>query len=284
MVKEWIEGVRVEEDYGQRHVQAAYDGDPEREWQRLNRHRTEFAVTMQALTDYLPGPPAQVLDVGGGPGRYAIELAQQGYGVTLFDLSAACLQMARERAAAASASLAGCEQGTATDLSRFPDRAFDAVLLMGPLYHLLEDNRRRQAVVEAVRVLRPGGILFAAFITRYAVLRWAAVNDPMWPLENPQHLRSILETGILPPRGALGSGFVAWFAHPTEVEPLLTGAGLSLLTMLGVEGLVSMIEEPVNDLGGEAWDFWVELNYRLAADPSIHGCVEHLLAVATKPE
>jgi S-adenosylmethionine-dependent methyltransferase len=273
----------MEEDRGQSYVQASYDGDPEREWQRLERHRTEFAVTLRALGDHLPAPPARVLDVGGGPGRYAIHLAQQGYEVTLFDLSAACLQMARERAAAAGATLAEVTQGTATDLSHYPDEAFDAVLFMGPLYHLLEADRRRQAMAEAVRVLRSGGMLFAAFITRYAGLRWAAVNDPLWPLENRQMLERVMEDGVQPPRGAPGSGFVAWFAHPNEVEPLLSGAGLRLVTILGVEGVVSMIEEGVNALRGEAWELWVDLNYRLAADPSIHGCVEHLLAVAAKP-
>jgi S-adenosylmethionine-dependent methyltransferase len=271
------------EGWGQEHVRAAYDADPEREWQRLEQHRTEFAVTLRAMGEFLPAPPARLLDVGGGPGRYAIELARRGYQVTLFDLSVACLHMARERAAAAGVTLVAAAQGTATDLSRFPDQGFGAVLLMGPLYHLLEHAQRRQALAEAVRVLRPGGVLLAAFITRHAILRWAAANDPLWPLENPQDLASIVETGILPPRGALGSGFVAWFAHPIEIEPLLSGAGLELLALLGVEGVVSMIEEGVNALRGEAWDFWVDLNYRLATDPSIHGGVEHLLAVAAKP-
>jgi S-adenosylmethionine-dependent methyltransferase len=273
----------MEEDRGQAYVQAAYDEDPEREWQRLDRHRTEFAVTLRAMGDYLPAPPARVLDVGGGPGRYAIELAQRGYEVTLFDLSAACLQTARERAMAAGVTLAAVEQGTATDLGRYPDEAFDAVLLMGPLYHLLEHERRRQALDEAARVLRPGGMLLAAFITRYAGLRWAAVHDPLWPLENRQMFEGVMEDGVQPPRGAPGSSFVAWFAHPSEVEPLLSAAGLECVTILGVEGVVSMIEERVNVLRGEAWDLWADLNYRLAADPSIHDCVEHLLAVAVKP-
>ena len=272
----------AEEDLGQEHIEAAYDGDPGREWQRLERHRTEFAVTLRAMADHLPTPPARVLDVGGGPGRYSVELARRGYEVTLFDLSAACLEMARARAAEVGVSLAGIERGTATDLGRFPDAAFDAVLLMGPLYHLLEARTRRQALAEAARVLRPGGVLLAAFITRYAVLRWFARNDPLWPAENRQEIESVLESGILPPRGEPGSEFVAWLAHPVEVGPLVEGAGLELRTVLGVEGVVSMIETGVNGLEGDAWETWVDLNHRLAADPSIHGCVEHLLAVALK--
>ena len=135
-------------------VERFYDQNPEYEWERLERHRTEFAVTMRAFEDYLPKPPARILDVGGGPGRYAIALTQRGYEVTLFDLSRGCLDLAREKAEEAGAKLAGYEHGDAQDLSRFQDESFDAVLLLGPLYHLLEEGERRLAIREARRVLR----------------------------------------------------------------------------------------------------------------------------------
>ena len=91
--------------------------------------------------------------------------------VTLFDLSTGNLTLAREKAAEAGVTLAGFEQGTALDLARFADHSFDAVLLMGPLYHLLEAADRRRALTEARRVLKPSGPLFVAFITRYAAHR-----------------------------------------------------------------------------------------------------------------
>jgi S-adenosylmethionine-dependent methyltransferase len=264
-------------------IRILYDQQPEREWERLERHRTEFAVTMRALTEHLSPPPARVLDCGGGPGRYAIELAHRGYEVTLFDLSAGCLRLAQEKATEAGVTLAAYEQGIATDLSRFPYASFDAVLLMGPLYHLLEEDERRQTLAEAHRVLKPGGLLYAAFISRYAALRWAAAHEPSWILEHPELAEMVLTTGVLPPRGESDAEFVAYFAHSTEVVPLLQNVMFEIVTILGVEGLVSMVEDEVNDLSGEAWETWVDLNYRIAADPSIHGCVEHLLAVAVKP-
>lgn len=264
-------------------IRTLYDQQPEREWERLERHRTEFALTLRALAEHLPPPPARVLDCGGGPGRYAIELARRGYEVTLFDLSAGCLRLAQEKAAEVGVTLAAYEQGTATALSRFLDTSFDAILLMGPLYHLLEEAERQQALAECQRVLKPGGLLFAAFIGRYASPRWAAAHEPTWPLEHPELTEMILATGVLPPRGESDTEFVAHFAHPTEVVPLCQREGFEVVTVLGIEGLVSMIEDGVNALSGEAWEAWVDLNYRVAADPSIHGCVEHLLIVAVKP-
>ncbi len=68
-------------------VENYYDTDPTLEWERLNRHRTELAVTLRALDEYLPPAPAKIADIGGGPGRYAIELTRKGYSVTLVDLS-----------------------------------------------------------------------------------------------------------------------------------------------------------------------------------------------------
>jgi ubiquinone/menaquinone biosynthesis C-methylase UbiE len=175
---------------------------------------------MRALLDHLPPAPSRVLDCGGGPGHYAIELAGRGYEVILFDLSAGSLRLAQEKAAQAGVALAGCEQGTATDLSRFPDDAFDAVLLMGPLYHLLEEEDRLQALVEARRALKPGGFLFTAFITRYAVPRWAAVHEPSWPLEKPERLETLLSTGVLP----------KWGRKPRVRRPLCpSGGGRSAL-------------------------------------------------------
>ena len=265
-------------------VAQLYDSISEREWARLDRHRTEFYVTLRTLREHLPPPPARVLDCGGGPGRYAVELARWGYDVTLFDLSTGNLALAREKAAEAGVTLAGFEQGTALDLSRFADHSFDAVLLMGPLYHLFEEAERRLALAEAPRVLKPGGPLFAAFLSRYAAHRDAAVHYPTEPVDRPGLYERIEADGVLPPTPSDPPTFTAYFARPEEVAPLCWEAGLEVTIVLGTEGLVSVIEDQaVNGLTGPAWDWWTEANWRAASDPSLHGAVEHLLVVARNP-
>lgn len=270
----------------ERAVQALYAADAEREWCRLERHRTEFAVTLRALEQHLPAAPAQILDCGGGPGRYAIALAQRGYHVTLFDLSPDLLSMARQRAADAGVVLVGLDQGTATDLTRYPDAKFDAVLLMGPLYHLLDGDDRHKALAEACRVTKPGGVVFAAFIARYAAHIDALAGYPDLPTSDPGQLaeyQQIASSGLLPPRTDGQVAFTAYFAHPNEVRPLCESAGLDLIELLAAEGLASGRDDKLNALEGNAWDFWVDVNATVSRDPSVLGGAEHLLAVCRRP-
>ena len=264
-------------------IRAYYEGQPEREWGRLERHRMEYAVTLRLLEEHLPPPPATVLDCGGGPGRYALDLTQQGYEVTLFDLTPGFLEEARIRAEQAGLTLAAYEQGTATDLSRFPDDHFDAVLLMGPLYHLLEQEERLQALREARRVVRPGGPIFAAFISRYAAHLDCIAHYPERLFETPEVYAQILDQGKHAPELSAEGSFMGYLVHPTEVAPLCREAGLELEALVGVEGLVSGHETAVNALEREAWERWVEVNLRIARDPTVHGTVSHLLAVARQP-
>lgn len=265
-------------------IQQLYDSDPEREWERLSRHRMEFAVTLKALEHYLPPAPAAILDCGAGPGRYAIALSARGYDVTLFDLSSQLLKMARQRAEEAGIVLAGLEQGTATDLSRYSDSQFDAVLLMGPLYHLLSESDRRQALSEACRVVRPGSPVFAAFIARYAGHIDAAAHYPERAHAERRLYDRIRETGQLPPTADGATRFVAYFAHPNEVSALCQAANLNVLAVIGLEGLVAGHEDSVNRLTGEPWETWVDMSYEIGHDASIHGGAEHLLAICQRPQ
>jgi SAM-dependent methyltransferase len=264
-------------------VRALYASDPEREWARLERHRTEHAVTLKALSEHLPPPPARILDCGGGPGRYAIALAQQGYLVTLYDLSPELLELARDKATEACIQLEGIAQGSATNLSRYADASFDAILLMGPLYHLLDADERHRALVEACRVVIPGGLVIASFLARYAGHIDAIAHYPERAAQSPDLYRRIARTGLLPPREGSAPGFVAYFAHPSELGPLCHGAGLDIVEVLACEGIASAREDRVNLLTEDDWRFWVDVNYELAHDASTHGGAEHLLAICRRP-
>jgi S-adenosylmethionine-dependent methyltransferase len=260
-------------------VEGYYDQNALDEWGRLERHPTEFAVTMLALADYMPPPPAKIADIGGGPGRYAIALAKVGYAVTLVDLSRDSLALAREKAEAAGVALEATVHANALDLSGLASSTYDAVLLFGPLYHLLVEEERLQAVREAMRLLRPGGSLFATFITRFAQFRWAAYYDATWLARDREYTERFLATGIHRHPDLFTD---AYFAHPDEIVPFMESAGLSTVCMVGCEGAVSHNEERVNRLEGDDWAYWAQLNYRLGQEPSMYGASDHLLYIGRK--
>lgn len=262
-------------------IERFYDENVQREWDRLDRHRTEFAVTLRALRDYLPPSPAHIIDIGGGPGRYAIELARAGYAVTLVDLSRNCLEFAIEKAREAGVRLIDAVHADATGLSHIAPGAYDAALLLGPLYRLIEAHDRQQAIREAARVLRPGGLIFSAIITRATPVRWAAKHDPILLIEDRERIETILHTGVSVTHR--GGGFTdAYFAHPSELTPLMEQHGFERLDLIACEGVASMIDEQINSLTGDLWRAWINMNYRLGKDPSVHGAAEHVLYVGRK--
>jgi ubiquinone/menaquinone biosynthesis C-methylase UbiE len=258
-----------------------YDEFAPQEWERLDRHRTEFAVTLKALGEFLPPPPSSILDIGGGPGRYSIELASWGYTVTLLDVSEKSLQLAEEKAREAGVSLEGTIHSDALDLYRCESEEYDAVLLMGPLYHLLLREERIQAIREATRVLKPSGRLTASVVTRFAPFRESASSIPEWILENHDYALRMLDTGLHEEPSKWAK---AYFTHPEEITPLMEECGLRTLLLLGCEGIVAGHEDKVNELEGEAWQTWVDLNYRLGKESSLYGASDHLLYVGEKPE
>ena len=133
-------------------VRAYYDRFAEEDRLRCREGRLEFERTVDILTRHLPPPPACVVDVGGGPGVHAVWLAERGYEMHLVDASERLLEHARRLNAALAKPIASLTLGDARSL-HLPDRFADAVIVMGPLYHLIDPGDRRMfdALVAAAR-------------------------------------------------------------------------------------------------------------------------------------
>ena len=267
----------------QHQVEGFYDGNPQNEWERFERNPMEFALTKKAISEYGPKALASVADIGGGPGRYSIWLAGLGYDVTLLDLSKGNLQIAEERAKEAGVAFAKVVHGTATQLDQFDDKQFDSVLLLGPLYHLIERTDQLQAIAEAKRILKPGGVLFAAFLNRFGLIRFLARFQPELIKQDADIVESILAKGDArsDKYPEAFSNFSYW-STPSEIEPLMAKAGFEKLAIVNAEGCTAYIDDGIKGLEEELWDAWVELNYQLAKEPELYGASIHLVYVGRK--
>ncbi|MDG6940320.1 MAG: class I SAM-dependent methyltransferase [Nitrososphaerota archaeon] len=268
-------------DYEEK-VKEFYGGFVQGEWKRLvsdRYHRLEYDTTLRYLEKYLPGK-GRVLDAGGGPGRYAMELARRGYDVALLDITPANLRFARERAPRARMEFL---QGSVVDLSRFADRSFDAVLCLGGvLSHVVDPTDRERAVRELVRVAKDGAPIFVFVINRTAVLLTFLLKDQDH-IELPVFER-YLNTGDY-------YGEFAFTAHhgflPEELRGHFEGRrDVKVLETVGLEGLSSSHPKETIRLArnGPRWRIWLEAHYKTCTHPSVVGASEHILAICRKTD
>jgi S-adenosylmethionine-dependent methyltransferase len=261
-------------------IAAYYNNDPENEHTRLERHQLEYELTWRYLEQYLPRQ-GSILEVGAGTGRYTLELARRGYAITAVDLSA--VEMEKCRQALAEARLERQVRlvlADARDLGGVKEREFDAVLLMGPLYHLVVEADRRAALQQVFARLREGGLIFSAFISRFGIACDLIKKVPGW-IEERAEVRSVMEKGRSPddyPRG----GFRGYFARTCEIAPLHEGLGFETLALAGVEPAIAADDESFNKLAGRERSLWLELLYEMSTEASIIGASRHLLYIGKK--
>jgi len=266
-------------------VKKYYTEFDEGEWDRLDRnpyHRLEYDTTMHFLRKHLPAK-GLILDAGGGPGRYTVELARLGYDVVLLDITPRMLEIAagRIREAGVEDCVKQVLEGSIEDLSMFDSCSFDAVLCLGgPLSHLVHEDRRLNAVKELIRVARPGAPVFASVIGRLAMCMNSIVY--LWPemKDNLDLYRRYTTTG----QYLGGYGFApCHFYAPEELREEFEGR-TEMIEMVGLEGMFSSHEQRYNEVHemGEYNELLWETHLRTCTHPSIVGVSEHFMLICRK--
>jgi len=261
-------------------IAAYYNRNPAREHRRLEENQLEFELTWRFLDGYLPAN-GNILEIGAGTGRYTLGLAQRGWHITAVDLSKEVLKECQKYL-----NNAGFQEnvdyilGDARNLSMVSQKDYDAVLMMGPLYHLVEKSDRQMALREAYNRLRPGGVIFSAFISRYGILGEILKYVPD-SIDDQEQVISVLTKGRDKQDWPKG-GFRAYFARVEEIIPLHEDIGFETIKLAGVEPAISADDESYNVLKGERRELWLNLLYEISDQPSIIGASQHLLYIGRK--
>ena len=258
-------------------VKQNYDLNAQAEWERLEGFHFEFEITKCYLKKYLKG--STVLDIGGGPGRYSIYLAEQGYDVTLVDLSDGNIALARQKISERSLNIKThvCD---ARDLSALNLGQFDNVLLMGPLYHLSGADDRQKCVSQAMVHLKEGGTLFASFISITGGLNYYLDECPEKLINEPA-----LDLFDRMERDESWSGMAftqATFTNSIEIEPLFNKSGLTKLALFGQEGITGTRLSYLEKCSEEVRNLYLSLSLRLCENEKYFTYSNHLMYIGRK--
>lgn len=246
-------------------IREYYEQNAATERDRLATNSLEFRVTCCFLDDFIP-PAAAVLDVGAGPGRYSIYLAKQGHAVTLLDLSSECVRLALEEAEQSSIRFERTIVADARDMTGIESGTFDAVLCLGPVYHLHEKSDRERVIEECLRVLKPDGVFFCGFISKYAPVSDLAKSNPEEIVHRVEALREFIETGT---RGPHRGWTYAHYIDPLQVSDVMSAFPLTEVAVAGVEGMIPQSEERIREHGEAILMRWANFMYEISHEKSV---------------
>ncbi len=261
-------------------IKEHYDADPKKEWDRLQvRFPVEKYITTHMMDRYIR-PGDSILDIGGGPGHYSIHYARQGHAVTLLDLSDENVRFAKKKARQYGTKITAM-QGNATDLSGFEDDSFDVVFLMGPLYHLLTEEKRISAIREAARVLKLDGYLFCSFILMFGGVIYGLreiQETILWPKEQ-KYFEVAAEDKSL----SFEAFTYAYMTTVKDAKALMRRIrGLKTETIFGQESILAPYKNELKNSSRKIREAWFDYALRFCEKEEYLTHSEHLMIVSRK--
>lgn len=258
------------------------------EEKRLNsRHgQVEFRVSMKyingMLTELLDNAKEagredaakqdiKILDIGAGTGRYSVPLSEAGYDVTAVELVKHNLGILKSKGSSVKA-----YQGNALKLKRFPDESFDLTLLFGPMYHLFSYEDKMQALMEAKRVTKRGGIIMVAYcMNEYGVLTYAFKERHILECVEQNRLTEDFKT-------LSGTENLYDYMRIEEIDKLIEDAGLNRIKILSPDGPANYMRPFLNQLSEEEFEHFVQYQMATCERHDLIGAGAHTLDILRK--
>jgi S-adenosylmethionine-dependent methyltransferase len=263
-------------------VIAEFYKDAQKEWDRLDIPlcRIEFAATLDLIDTYF-ATGARVADIGGGPGRYMIELLKRGCLATLVELSPEIVAFAKAKVTENGLKADAFLVGDARDLSSLPRQHFNGILALGPLYHLTERSERVAFLRDARSCLRPDGILIAAYLNAWGIARSLLTDDPMWFADNGNVERLLTGASFVGPRACSGFTECHW-STPDDALAEIREAGFVILEEIGAEGFANGARNEIAKIANDsptAFEQIVALGVVTSKLPQYRRATDHFLIV-----
>ncbi len=268
------------------YVRDFYDQNAGQEWQRADTalSKIEFASALRLIDKYFP-KQGSICDIGSGPGRYAIELLRKGYAVTLFDLSHESIQLARTKVAELDLQAQNFIVGDAREMEQFTTESFEAVLLMGPMYHVIEPGDRLKVLRNVFRILKPQGMALITYLNSWGLIRTGISDFPAW-YQDLSVLRSMLDEHVFPGRRLSGFTECYWSTPEVAIKEV-ESVGFEVVSYGGAQGFAGGMRPMLEQLAQEnpeAYENVVRAAAEMCELKQYRDSTEHMHLVVQKIE
>ena len=242
----------------------------------LRHGSVEFLTTMRYIQTYIK-PGFRILEIGAGTGRYSHALARQGYTVDAVELVGHNIEIFRRNTQPGENIT--ITQGNAMDLSAFPDNMYDITLLLGPLYHLYTNEDKQQALREAIRVTKPGGVIFAAYVISDGCL-----------LDEGFHRGNInvaqyIKMGLLDSRTFAASSKpedLFELVRKEDIDDLMSIFSVTRLHYAASDGCALFMREAVDAMDDDTFALFLKYHFATCEREDLLGITSHALDIFRK--
>ena len=233
-------------------------------------HNLEFIISKEYIQKYLKEDD-KILEIGAGTGRYSIYYAEKGYDVTAIEYVEHNLEILKSKIK--SNMKIRAEQGDAVDLSRFKDNKFDVTLVLGPLYHLYDDEDINKAIAESIRVTKQNGIIAIAYITSDGTFVDWGIDHLLdgYPNDFDNNFKLIrYQEGIFAP------------FYIEEFKNIMSKHNVTLLHNIATDGLANIMSDKINNLTDEEFKVWTKYQLSVCEREDLQGYSCHMLYICRK--
>lgn len=253
-----------------------YSGYDEDGRLRSRHGMVEFLTTMRYVEKYLK-PGMRILEIGAATGRYSHALAQQGYRVDAVELVQHNIDIFREKTQPGEN--VTIQQGNAMDLYMFGDNTYDITLLLGPMYHLYTVEDQKKALSEAIRVTKPGGIIYAAYCGNDASMVQYCFGRGMLKLE---HYRNLVDFDTFKAQADPAELFVLY--RREDIDALMDGFNVQRLHYVGTDMATHYMRTEIDNMDEELYQLYLRYHFTICERSDLVGASHHILDVFRKEE